>query len=759
MIRHFFSALLLSGVLSAAESGSALASLTYSGDQDSLAKLDQDLAAAGTDAAKLATVESRLFAVLRAGDSTFAARQAACQRLGRLLAGTAPKARAEDYRPLAAMLLDERDFDLARLALEPAPGAAVDGLFVSALAKSSGRIRLGLIDSLGRRRVAAVVPALAALLTGADAATSAASAHALGAIGTPSSAEALLKATALPPAVRATELLAASQRLPVEDAKRVVRTLKEDATVPSPLRAAAFRRSVDLDPSTALEAIVRVCAASDWEMKQVALEALTGLPPAEVARAFAQPLSRWDAPTQAAALAALAEGGDAAAVPTALAALAHPASEVRLAALAALGRLPGTPAVADRLAQATTAEASEEAKVARQSLARLNGPGVSAAILARAEKGEAATRAVFLEQLAARHMSEALPLLLRCRQETDTSVRTAAVGALGELAPFSEQAAVLAWASDATDETEQARALRALVSLTLRNRDVAARGRAIHAAIESAPPDVALRLLPALGRLGGTASADCAARLALRDDPRVADAAIAALGRWSDATVTPVLAHVAEKAARASVRQSAVEHAARFLERNREPWKAATTSLVARLLAATSSSSVRKPFLTLLARATDRSAVPLAEKFAGDAELAAEARYAVAAIQANLEGTPKVRASGGANPGNIVDGKATSRWSVPALGEEWVEVDLRRSRPLRRLTLDQGTRGNEYPERYAVHVTDDPKAPGPAVVTGSGQRNRTVITLPDGTAGRYLLIKNTAERKDTPWSISELYLD
>ena len=58
-----------------------------------------------------------------------------------------------------------------------------------------------------------------------------------------------------------------------------------------------------------------------------------------------------------------------------------------------------------------------------------------------------------------------------------------------------------------------------------------------------------------------------------------------------------------------------------------------------------------------------------------------------------------------------------------------------------------------------MFVTDDVAQPGKAAVTGAGQRNRTVIDFPAGTRGRYVIIRNTAERKDSGWSITELFVD
>ena len=108
---------------------------------------------------------------------------------------------------------------------------------------------------------------------------------------------------------------------------------------------------------------------------------------------------------------------------------------------------------------------------------------------------------------------------------------------------------------------------------------------------------------------------------------------------------------------------------------------------------------------------------------------------------------------------NLTDGNTGNRWSVPAEGDEWVEVDFILSRPLRRITLDQTGRGAEFPESYELYVTNDVAVPGKVVATGVGQTNKTVIDLPVGTRGRYVIIKNVAARKDTPWSICEIFVD
>ena len=750
---------LLSVALRAADTPPAIASLTYSGDQAALVALDAELATAGQDTANLAALETRLLAILRRSDATFAARQAICQRLGAILAQSAPKATTDGYKPLGTMLLDDRDSDLARLALDPAPGAVVESMFTGALAKTSGRTRLALIDTLARRRVGNAVPALTGLLSDKDGATATAAARALGEIGTPA-AEAALRAAKNPaPATVGQARLQATSRLPAADAQRVSRELQDDKKLPAALRAAAFRRSLDLDQASSAARIASALATSDWLFKQVALEAASEALTPDRAGVLIAKLATWDSPTQAAVIAILARAGEVRAVPAVVVATKHASAGVRTEAFAALGFLPGNRDIVTLLATAAAGGENADVKTARQSLTRLNGPGVAAAILEGAEHGAAGLRPVFLDQLAQRHMTESLPLLLKCRTEAQATIRAAAVGALGDLAPFSEQPAVLAWAIAAADEGEQTRALRALVNVTLRNPAVAERGRAIYAALAGAEVEIALRLMPVLTRLGGAASADCAALLAVRNDAKVATAAAESLGRWSDVTAVPALVTVAETAAVPSLRNSARESAIRSLERTRDRWTPSTTALVARLLASTTNAIPRRQLLALLARASDQPAVDLAETLQADPTLGEDARYAAAAIKAALAGAPILRAAPAAGISNATDGKTSTRWSAPSHGEEWVEIDFRVSRPLRRLTLDQTGRAAEFPEHFEVHVTDDPETPGPVIVKGQGQRNKTVIDLRAGTKGRYVIIKNTAERKDTPWAICELYVD
>jgi hypothetical protein len=736
----------------------SLQDLDYSGDQSALAALDKDLNAAGTDAAKLAALETRLVDLLKRTDSSIAARQAAAQRLGFVFAlNGAPSTGA--LKLLQTMLVDDREADLARLTLEPVAGDVIDQAFISALATTTGRTRIGIIQSLAKRAPASAISSLEKLLNDTDGATASAAAIALGQIGGPAALGALKTAAVATPAVIEAKF-AAARKLPATEAAALFTAMQRDTKLASHQRATALRGLLNLDPASAATRIAEVLTSTDWTLKQAALESLfasraTGLIPA-----LAGKLSTWDAPTQSAVIAVIERRADATALPALLVAAKHQDAAVRAAAVSALGRMPGTGELVTLLAGIAAGANVDDAKLAKQSLARLNGPGVSAAVLAGAEKGESSLRAAHIEQIALRGLTEGLPLLRQCRTATDTTIRAAAIGALGDLAPASDQPLVIAWLSGATDSNEQTRGLRALLNLTLRMPDTTARVQPIYTALEQADAITAVRLLPILPRLGGIKSAECAARLAVKSDAALADAATSTLARWPDRTALASLVLVSAKGTAPSARSAASQAALRYFERNRELWTKEQTALVAQLLDSTKDAAARKRLVVLLNRASDKDALALAEKLQAETALATEAKEAALCIAASLAGSPKAKAS--ANDGslrNLFDGKPTTRWSIPAAADQWLEIDFAQARPLHRLTLDQSGKPDDFPEHYEIFVTRDPQHPGTAVAKGTGQRNKTVVELPAGTSGRYVIIKHSVARADSSWTISDLYVD
>lgn len=735
-----------------------LQALDYAGSQQAVELLDREIADAGQDAAKLNPITTRLIRLLRDPSTTPAARQAICQRLGAfpetiLTAG-------DNGALFASMFADEKQLNDARLALDLVPGPAVDALYLRGLKDSTARSRLALIQSIGNRRIVAAVPALSPLLNDSDPAVVAATLKALGQIG---SHEALATLSSAPNPASAPVIearLAAAHHIGGVEAAREFQTISESLNAPANLRAAAVHGLLFAEPDAAPSRFVAAISGNDAVLKAVVIEAIAAHPSKELVSVLSAQLATWDAPTQAAVIAALARKGDGAAVPAVSAAAQRTEPIVRAAAISALGKLLGNPEVALLLARIAAGDNADEAKLARQSLSRLDGPGVADAVVAGATGGEQPLRVVFLEQIASRNMSSSLPLLLATRQDPVVAVRSAALGSLAEIAPPSEQRALLDWAISADNAAEQSRALRALASVTLRNPDTVQRSVLITDAIEHAPAAVALRLLPVLPRIGGTPSAESAARLALSGDVTVSAAAVSTLSRWPDRANLLPLVDVAEKTSSDATRSAAIQGVVRTLERNRDLPSPDLTTIVARLVPICREAETRTRLVYLLGRSSGEDALALATKFQSDPALTAVAMDAAMIIRSNHAGQPSIRASGDdRKTKNILDGKLSTRWSVPMRPNQWVEVDFKLPRPLRQIVLDNNGETWGYPEAFAVFVTDDLKNPGAALVTGVGQSKKTTIDLPAGTRGRYLIIRQTAEVEDSTWAISELIID
>ena len=125
--------------------------LEYGGDGSFASAIEQ--AVRGASAPECLELEKRLIRVLGAKECTLAAKDFVCRMLA--LAGS-----EAFVASVAPFLRDLQTASLARLALEPIPGAAVDAALQAALSEAKGTMLLGLIGTLGMRREPGAVPVL-----------------------------------------------------------------------------------------------------------------------------------------------------------------------------------------------------------------------------------------------------------------------------------------------------------------------------------------------------------------------------------------------------------------------------------------------------------------------------------------------------------------------------------------------------------------------------------------------------------------------
>lgn len=164
----------------------ALQDYNWGADRKALNPIDEAVIATRDDPAAREKLETRLASLLNT-DVSRDAKDFLCRKL--MLIGTAVSV------PMLAKLLDQKENShMARYALERIPAPEAARAMRDALPRLRGKLKIGVIGSLGVRRDKASVPVLAALLGNRNQAIVRAAALALGDIGTASAAQALAKA-------------------------------------------------------------------------------------------------------------------------------------------------------------------------------------------------------------------------------------------------------------------------------------------------------------------------------------------------------------------------------------------------------------------------------------------------------------------------------------------------------------------------------------------------------------------------------------
>jgi len=210
----------------------ALKTFDWGQDRNLVKPIDDAVVASHGDAAARKDLETKLAAVL-AADAPRAAKDFACRKLS--LIGT-----AASVPTLAGLLGNAELSHMSRYALERMPCDEAAKAMRDAMPKVKGKLKIGVINSLGVRRDAASTGALVGLLKDGDKEVAAAAAAALGAIGSPEAAKALLPVHQMAPdacLVCAEQLLADGKK---DDAKKIYSALVK-ADVPKHVKLAAMR--------------------------------------------------------------------------------------------------------------------------------------------------------------------------------------------------------------------------------------------------------------------------------------------------------------------------------------------------------------------------------------------------------------------------------------------------------------------------------------------------------------------------------------
>jgi len=242
----------------------------FGDDREDLIFVEEAIRAATPDQCK--EIETRLIGILKSPDAANAAKDAACRMLRQI--GT-----AQSVPALAELLTDEKLSHMARYAMQGMACPEVDAAFRGALGKVSGKIKIGLIGSIGARANRKAVPELSKLITDKDTTIARAAVIALGQIGGAEAAKALAGAR-VPDALqscRADAYLMCADKMFAEgetsDAAAIYREMLGEGNAAA-VRIAALRGIARAKDKTALPEVAKAAESENEGVRAAAIRAL-----------------------------------------------------------------------------------------------------------------------------------------------------------------------------------------------------------------------------------------------------------------------------------------------------------------------------------------------------------------------------------------------------------------------------------------------------------------------------------------------------
>jgi len=551
---------------------------------------------------------------------------------------------AEAVPVLAALALEPKTTDAARYALERIPGAEAEQALIGALDKTAGDVRRGIVFSLGARKSAAAVPALALLAAGKDTAFAADAIKALGRIGGPEAAKALGAALGkASPALRsdiASALLASAESAAAGGDKAGAAALYDKiyaANVSVVSRQAAFKGKLTVAPD-APGLILKALSGKDVALHAPALALVPKVFAAGDVGRVAELMPGLPADAQIQFVGLLAGYPAEAARPTLLSAAESPSVNLRLAALRALAWAGDGKSVLF-LANKAAKTSGAEQDAAREALARMKGLDVDAAVLEHLGKSaDDAVKAELVAAASARRVAGAKPALMGLVASGSPALKAKAAAALRTLSVQADIPALLALLGGLGDEAAREAMQETVAAVARTNPRELARSGEVKARLGAEKdPQKRADLLRVLGKTGDD-SALALVRKALGDpDATVADAAVRALAEWPTITARDDILDVARTSQILSHRVLAVRAYVRLvgLEPNRAPEGAAADLL--KVLALAPRTEEKKLVLGMLGRFPCVTSLKTAESLLSDPAVTAEAKLAADRIRQALK--------------------------------------------------------------------------------------------------------------------------
>ncbi|MGH7493461.1 MAG: ThuA domain-containing protein [bacterium] len=550
---------------------------------------------------------------------------------------------------LAKMLQDSATSDMARFALERIPDPSADKALRQALSKTAGKIRVGIINTLGQRRDSKSASELGKLVTGSDPPAAAAAIIALGKIGGAESMRALAgakeKTSGNLHALVCDAYLNCADMLLQQGDKDKALTVYTQLLAPQysePIRYAAMRGMVRGGKESATAFILSQLKNADAPTQILAANLVNEIPATESVAGIAQMIPALAPASQAQLLTSLAVRKDPEVLQAAVAATRSEHEAVRAAALKTLGSI-GDETTVSLLASVAASKGTEGA-LARKSLSSLSGrPAIDETIIASIATAAPDVKVELILAASQRQINAATPALLQTARAPDSRVRLESIRALKTLAEAEHLSDLLDLLVNAQNPSERSELEKTITAVVMRAPPEKRNSAPVRARLEKYPAgtnvEVRESLLQVLGAIGDPA--DLPLLVAALNDTaaNTKTAAIRALSEWPNAEPGSHLLAVAENTKQSTHQILALRGFVRSLRFESDAPSAGTIKKFERAMALAANTNEQKMILGWLAEVKALGALELAAKFMQSPGLRPEAEIAAVKIAGVVSGS------------------------------------------------------------------------------------------------------------------------
>jgi HEAT repeat protein len=620
------------GATSLDEAVAQLAKWEFDQNREPLRSMSDLITKAHGSAAETRDIEKRFIGLLQS-DATLGSKDFVCKELSVMGSEAAVPV-------LSGMLLEPKTAEMALYALDRIPGQAADQALRDELPKiSAAKVRIGIVNTLGRRRDSGSVAVLRSLALGKEQAIGDPALFALAEIADSDAVQALADAqTKIGAASRVTAaeayLKAGDRRFERGDAPGAVRIYKElyGTGEPPIVRVQALRGLAVAEGAQSTPVLMRALHGGDARFQAVAIRALAKSSPNQLLAELPQ-LSEGG---QVRVLGTLGEKGDTSFLPAFRTALTASSQPVRVAALEGIGRI-GNAAAVPTLARIAASDDEAERSAARNSLASMRGSDVDQAVIDGIASADSKVQLELIRAAGQRSITAATPALLKMAREPNADVRRESLKALGDTASAEDVSGLVALVitpAQAGDREEAARSLGAV----LRRSDSSSSNEVISAYSSVSDVEARAALVQVMGQTGN-AEALPILEAALKDqNAGLRQGAILGLTEWPNDTPVTDLLQAARAASSPSQQALAVRGVIRLIpERGSHRTIEEKVQLLIQAMGLAQQPEEKRAILSLLPALPAKGALDFANAWVKDSEVGGAAKAAATRLERTVK--------------------------------------------------------------------------------------------------------------------------